>query len=193
MTLLVLGLIVFLSAHSLRILAEDWRGAQIAKLGLGAYKGIYSVVSVLGFVLIVIGYGQARAAPLVLWDPPLWTRHVTALLMLFTFVLLVAAYVPGNRIKAMVAHPMILGVKIWAAGHLLSNGTLADLLLFGGFLVWSVLDYRAARRRDRVHGRIRTASTLASTVVTIVVGVALWAVFAMYLHGRLIGAQPFVT
>ena len=193
MTLLIAGLIVFLGVHSVRVFAEDWRGRQIAKLGLGAYKGIYSVASLIGLVLIVVGFGQARAAPVVLWTPPLWTRHLSALLVLFAFVLLVAAYMPRNRIKAAVAHPMILGVKIWAAGHLLSNGTLAELLLFGGFLLWAVFDYRAARRRDRVQGRIVVQPTLAGTVATIVVGVGLWAAFAFHLHARLFGVRPFVT
>jgi uncharacterized membrane protein len=192
MTLLIAGLIVFLGAHSVRIFAEDWRGAQIAKLGLGAYKGIYSVVSALGLVLIVIGYGQARGAAIVIWDPPLWARHVSALLVLFAFVLLAAAYVPRNHIKAAVGHPMILGVKIWAFGHLLANGHLEDLLLFGGFLAWAVFDYRAARRRDRSQGRAGVRGTLAGDVTTIVVGAGAWAVFALYLHGWLIGVRPFV-
>jgi uncharacterized membrane protein len=162
-------------------------------MGMPAYKGVYTLASVLGFALIVIGYGQARTAPLVLWDPPLWTRHLSALLMLFAFVLLVAAYVPGNRIKAAVKHPMILGVKIWALGHLLANGTLADVLLFGGFLVWAVFDYRAARLRDRRQGSAVAPPTLAGTVATLVIGVVLWAAFAMYLHAWLFGVSPFVT
>ncbi len=193
MTLLIAGLIVFLGAHSVRIFAEGWRRAQIAKLGLGAYKGIYSVVSALGLVLIVIGYGQARGAAIVIWDPPLWARHVSALLVLFAFVLLAAAYVPRNHIKAAVRHPMVLGVKIWAFGHLLANGHLEDLLLFGGFLVWAVFDYRAARRRDRSQGRVEVRGTLAGDVTTIVVGAAAWAVFALYLHAWLIGVRPFVV
>jgi uncharacterized membrane protein len=192
MTWLIAGLIVFLGAHSVRIFAEVWRGAQIAKLGLGAYKGIYAVVSALGLVLIVIGYGQARGAAIVIWDPPLWARHVSALLVLFAFVLLAAAYVPRNHIKAAVGHPMILGVKIWAFGHLLANGHLEDLLLFGGFLAWAVFDYRAARRRDRSQGRAGVRGTLAGDVTTIVVGAGAWAVFALYLHGWLIGVRPFV-
>jgi uncharacterized membrane protein len=193
MMLLIAGLIVFLGVHSLRIFADDWRGAQIARMGVGTYKAVYSIVSALGLALIVVGYGQARAVPVVLWDPPLWTRHLSALLMFFAFVLLVAAYVPRNHIKAAVKHPMVLGVKVWAAGHLLANGHLEDLLLFGGFLAWAVFDYRAARRRDRMHGRVDARGTLASDVATIVIGAAAWAVFALYLHARLIGVRPFVT
>jgi uncharacterized membrane protein len=193
MALLIAGLVVFLGTHSLRIFAERRRSAWIARKGLGAYKALYSAVSLLGLVLIVVGYGQARMAPLPLWDPPLWTRHVSALLVLFAFVLLAAAYVPRNRIKRAVGHPMILGVKIWAAGHLLANGTLADLLLFGGFLAWAVLDYRAARARDRLHGRVETKATLSGTVTAVIVGAVLWAAFAFRLHGWLFGVQPFVT
>jgi len=193
MLLLIAGLVIFLGVHSLRIFAEPWRGAQIARLGVGAYKGIYSVASALGLVLLVIGYAQARATPIVIWSPPLWTRHLSALLVLFAFVLLVAAYVPRNRIKAAVGHPMILGVKLWAAGHLLANGTAADVLLFGAFLLWAVLDLRAARARDRVHGRVSAGASLAGDVATIVIGVVLWAAFAFHLHAWLFGVRPFVT
>ncbi len=193
MTLLVTGLIFFLAVHSVRIFADDWRSAQIAKMGEGAYKGIYSLASVIGLALIVLGYVQARTVPIVLWNPPLWTRHVSALLMLFAFVLIVAAYVPRNHIRPAVKHPMVLGVKIWAAGHLLANGTLADVLLFGGFLAWAVFDFRAARARDRRQGRSDAKGTLAADVTTIVIGAVSWAAFAVYLHAWLIGVQPFAV
>ena len=149
MTVLIIGLILFLGVHSVRIFAEGWRTAQIAQRGEGAWKGLYSVASIVGFGLIVWGYGLARAEPTVLWAPQPWARHLAALLMLFAFILLAAAYVPNNGIKAWVHHPMVLGVKVWALAHLLANHTLADLLLFGSFLVWAVLDFRAARQRDR--------------------------------------------
>ena len=193
MTLLIAGLIVFLGVHSVRIFADGWRSAQVARLGLGAYKGIYSAVSALGLVLVVVGYGQARAVPLLLWNPPLWTRHLSALLMLFAFVLLVAAYVPRNHLRVMAKHPMVLGVKIWAAGHLLANGHVEDLLLFGGFLLWAVFDFRAARQRDRINGRVDARGTLAGDAATVIIGAALWAVFARYLHAWFIGVQPFVS
>ena len=193
MLLLVAGLVIFLGVHSLRIFAEPWRGAQIARLGVGAYKGIYSLVSLLGLALIVVGYGQARGAPVALWHPPLWTRHLSALLVLFAFVLLAAAYVPRNRIKAAVGHPMIIGVKLWATGHLLANGTAADVLLFGGFLLWAVFDLRAARARDRIHGRVGVRASLAADAATVIAGVASWWVFAFYLHGWLFGVRPFVS
>jgi uncharacterized membrane protein len=132
MTLLILGLVIFLGVHSLRIVSEDLRTRLRGRLGEGAYKGLYTVLSIAGFVLIVVGYGQARQDPTLLWATPAWTRHLAALLTIPAFVLLVAAYVPGNAIKARLHHPMVLGVKVWALAHLVANNTLADLLLFGG-------------------------------------------------------------
>lgn len=149
MTMLIWGLVLFLGVHSLRVFAEGWRTALRQRMGENAFKGVYSVVSIVGFALIVWGYAAARQQPLVLWVSPAWTRHLAALLTLPAFVLLVAAYVPGNAIKARLHHPMVIAVKVWAFAHLLANNTLADLLLFGGFLVWAALSFRAARGRDR--------------------------------------------
>src|SRR5262245_54032384 len=128
LTWLIVGLVIFLGAHSVRIFAEEWRARQIERLGHQPWKGLYSLVSVAGFALIVWGYGLAREHPVSLWNPPAWTRHVAALLTIITFVLWTAAYVPGNRIKAALGHPMILGVKVWALAHLISNGRLADVV-----------------------------------------------------------------
>jgi uncharacterized membrane protein len=149
MTVLILGLLLFLGAHSVRIFADGWRARQVARLGEGKWKGVYSVVSAIGFVLIVWGYGLARADPVFLWSPPLWTRHVAGLLTVPAFILLAAAYVPGNRIKAKVGHPMVAGVKVWAFAHLLANGTLAAVVLFGAFLVWAVAEFASARGGGR--------------------------------------------
>ncbi|MCE2948118.1 MAG: NnrU family protein [bacterium] len=190
MTLLLIGLIVFLGAHSTRIFAEGWRGSMVAKLGANGWKALYSLVSIAGLALIVIGYGAARADPVWLWSPPVWTRHAASLLTLGAFILLVAAYVPSNRIKAAVGHPMVAGVKLWAFAHLLSNGTLADVLLFGSFLAWAIADFIAARRRDRLAGVTYSGGTI-PTVVTVLLGVVLWAAFAFWLHRLLIGVAPF--
>jgi len=190
MTVLVLGLILFLGVHSLRIFAEGWRTKQIARLGELPYKGMYAIASLAGFILIIWGYGMAREAPVILWTPPFWTRHVAALFVLAAFVQIAAAYVPRNRIKGALGHPMILGVKAWAFGHLLANGTLAALILFGGFLVWAVFDYRAARLRDRASGRRDTKATLEGDAGTIVLGLIAWVAFAFYLHVWLIGVPP---
>jgi uncharacterized membrane protein len=191
MTILILGLLIFLGAHSVRIFADGWRTRQLARLGEGKWKGLYSVVSAVGLVLIVWGYGLARAEPTVLWMPPLWTRHVAALLTVPAFILIVAAYVPGNRIKAGLGHPMVAGVKVWAFAHLLANGTLAGVILFGAFLAWAVADFASARRRDRRAGTVYPAGTIARDAVAVIVGLVAWAAFAFYLHGWLIGVRPF--
>jgi uncharacterized membrane protein len=191
MTVLVLGLIVFFATHSVRIFADGWRTKQVARLGLRKYKNIYSVVALAGFVLIVWGYGLASADPVVLWTPPVWTRHVAALLNLPAFILLAASNPRGNFIKAAVGHPMVLGVKVWAFAHLIANGTLADVVLFGSFLVWSIVDFGAARRRDRRERTTYPAGTPARNAMTVVIGIALWLLFAFWLHAWLIGVEPF--
>ena len=191
MTLLILGLVIFLGMHAVRVFADDWRSRFIASRGAGAWKGLYSVVSVLGLALIVWGYGAARQQPVLLWIAPVWTRHLAALLTIPAFVLLVATYVPGNSIKARVHHPMVLGVTLWALAHLLANNTLADLLLFGGFLLWAVLSFRAARARDGAAGVVYPPGRAGPTAVAVLVGLGAWALFAFWAHGLLFGVRPF--
>jgi uncharacterized membrane protein len=189
-TILILGLIIFLLPHSVRIFADGWRTAQLTRLGEGPYKGIYSVVSILGFALICWGFGLARQQPVQLWSPPYGMRHLAALLTLIAFVLVTAAYVPRNSIKARLHHPMILGVKSWAVAHLLANGNLAHVVLFGAFLAWGVVNFIAARKRDRSAGTQYPSGAMGPTIVTVLVGVAAWAVFALWAHGYLIGVKP---
>lgn len=191
MAILVLGLILFLGVHSVRIFADLWRTRTISARGEKPYKGIYTLVSLAGFALIVWGYGLARHNPVVVWNPPRGMNHLAALLMLFSFVLLVAAYVPRNAIKAKLHHPMILSVKVWALAHLLANGMLADVVLFGAFLVWAVLDFRAARQRDRAGNVQYAPGTAKGTTIAVVVGLVAYGVFAVWLHGILIGVRPF--
>lgn len=191
MSLLILGLVLFLGTHSLRIFAEGWRTTTRARLGEGAFKGVYTLLSLAGFVLICYGYGLARQNPVVLWQPPVAMRHVAALLTLVSFILLAASGVPRNSIRAKLRHPMVLGTKVWAFAHLLANGNLADVVLFGAFLVWAVLSFRAARGRDRAQGITYAAGTASGTAITVVAGVVLWAVFAFWAHGALIGVRPF--
>jgi uncharacterized membrane protein len=191
MTLLILGLVLFLGVHSTRVFADGWRTATIAKIGEKPWKGVYSVLSLATFVLLVWGYGQARQNPVLLWIPPAGMRHVAALLMAIAFILFVAAYVPRNWFKAKLHHPQFLSVKVWAFAHLISNGMLIDVLLFGGFLVWAVLGFTAARRRDRVARTYYVPASVQGTVTAVVVGLAAWAVFAFWLHGWLIGVKPF--
>jgi uncharacterized membrane protein len=192
MTALILGLLLFLGIHSTRIVADGTRSAFITQRGAKAWKGLYTVLSLAGFALLVWGYGMARQQPTVLWaTPPVWTKHLAALLTLISFVLITAANVPGNGIRARLHHPMTLGVKVWAFGHLIANNTLADLLLFGGFLVWSIVLFASARRRDRAAGKTYAPGTASRTVLTVVIGVVLWVVFAFWAHGWLIGVRPF--
>lgn len=190
MSILILGLVLFLGVHSVRIVAEGWRTQTRARMGEGTWKGLYSVLSLAGLALIVWGYGLARQQPVVLWNPPIAMRHAASLLTLVAFILLVAAYVPRNALKAKLHHPMVLGVKTWALAHLISNGNLADVLLFGSFLLWAVFDFRAARQRDRALGTSYPSGTLAGTGITVVLGLVAWAVFAFWAHAVLIGISP---
>jgi len=191
MALLIVGLVIFLGVHSVRIFANDWRTAQIAKVGPKVWKGSYALLSLIGLVLIVYGYGLARASAIVLYLPPLWLRHLGTVLTIPAFILIIAAYVPGTRIKRAVGHPMVLGVKLWALAHLLANGALADLVLFGSFLVWAVFSYVAARRRDRAAGTVYAIGPVSRDATAVAIGLVLWAVFAFWLHGLLIGPRPF--
>lgn len=188
---LLLGLLIFLGVHSVRIVAEDWRTATLARRGEAVWKLGYTALSLLGFGLIIWGFGQARLTPVVLWPSVRGMNHLAALLTLIAFVLLAAAYVPRNHLKAKLRHPMILGVKLWALAHLLANNTLADLLLFGAFLVWAVLCFRAARQRDRAGATPPPpVGTALGTALTLLIGVAAWAGFAFWAHAALIGVRP---
>jgi uncharacterized membrane protein len=178
MIFLALGVLIFFASHSVRIFADGWRTSRIAALGERSWKGAYALISLLGLALMVWGYGETRAAP-ALWYPPGWTRYMAALMTLPAFVLLVAAYVPGTRIKAVVGHPMVMGVMLWALAHLMSNGRVGDLLLFGAFLVWAFVDYMSLRHRGRLSGIHYATGQLARDAVAAVVGVALWALFVM--------------
>lgn len=190
MALLILGLLIFLGTHSVRIFADDWRAAQRRRFGERGWMLAYTVLSLIGFWLLLRGYGQARQDTVALWAPPLAMRHLAAVLTLFAFILLAATYVPRNAIKARVGHPMVLGVMLWAAAHLLANGTVADLILFGSFLVWSLLSFLSARRRDRLAGSVH-AGTAAGAVTAFAIGTLAWAAFAFWLHGPVIGVRPF--
>jgi uncharacterized membrane protein len=163
---------------------------MVARMGPLPWKGLYSVISILGFIVLIWGFRQARQESLVLWSSPRWMTHVTAVLMVFSFILLVSAYVPGNWFKARWHHPMVLGVKVWALAHLLSNGVAADVVLFGAFLVWAVLSFAAARRRDRANGTVYPPGNAIGTSIAVAVGLVAWSVFALLLHGPLIGVRP---
>ena len=210
MTELILGLILFLGAHSVRIVADDWRTQKMEALGEKAFKGVHALISLLGFYLLVVGYGEARLQTVVIWNPPTATRHISLLLMLFSSILMVAAYIPRNHLKIRMGHPMVLSVKVWALSHLLANGNLADMLLFGAFLIWALLNFKSARVRDRVQVQLPDSNAevnvggssaslpedvpvkpnLVATLITLAGGIALWAVITFVLHAKVVGVAP---
>ena len=189
MTLLIVGLIIFLGIHSVSIVAPAWRDAQIARRGERAWKGVYSVVSLIGFLLLLYGYGAARQSSAMLYTPPAAMRHVALLLMLPVFPLLLAAYLPG-RIQSATRHPMLLAIMIWALAHLLANGTLADVLLFGAFLAWAVLDRMAVMRRTVPHVVRGAPASKINDLIAVAGGLAIYAAFIMGVHLWLIGVSP---
>jgi uncharacterized membrane protein len=190
MTYLILGMLIFFAAHSVRIYAGGWRAAQIARMGEQGWKGVIGLISLAGLALMVWGYGETRAMA-DLWTPPSWTRHLAALLTLPAFVLLVAAYVPGTRIKAALGHPMVIGVALWAFSHLIANGRAGDLLLFGGFLAWAWVDFLSARHRDLLARTHYPAGPWSRDLSAWIAGIVAWALFAKWGHVWLIGVAPF--
>lgn len=187
---LILGLVIFLGGHSVSIVAPAWRDGMARRLGEWPWKGLYSIVALVGFVLVVWGYGQARMDPVWLYVPPPWMRHVAFLLMLFVFPLFLAAYLPG-RIQSTLKHPMLVAVKVWALAHLLTNGTLADVVLFGSFLAWAVAD-----RISLKHRASRPVPSLPRSgwndAIAVVAGLAVYLAFLFWLHPVLIG-MPLVA
>jgi uncharacterized membrane protein len=194
-------LVLFLGAHSTRIFAENWRQAVLERLGEKAYKGAYALVSLVGFGLLIVGFDQVRWDSPALWTPPVWVKHVAALLMLLSLVLLACAHAPRNAIKAKLHHPMVLSVKVWALAHLLANPRVADLVLFGAFLLWSVLNFRAARQRDRLAAAAAQETgnagtlvvpevSLAATLRAVGIGVVVWSILLSHGHVWLFGVSP---
>ena len=188
MGVLLIGLVVFFAVHCVSIVNEPWRDRMVARIGEWPWKGIYSLVAIVGFVLIVWGYGLARGDPVVLYTPPMWLRHVTLLLLIPVFPLLLATYFPG-RIQAATKHPMLVATKLWAVAHLLANGTLADVLLFGSFLAWAVVDRISMKRRTQrsIPG---APPSKVNDIIAVVLGLALYAAFVLWLHTWLIGISP---
>lgn len=194
MLLFVVGLVLFLGIHSVSIVAPEWRARRIAARGPGAWKGLYSIVSLVGFALLIYGYGEARRSGIVLYQPPAGLRHLALLLMVPVFPLLLATYLPG-RIKALAKHPMLLAVKFWALAHLLANGGLADVLLFGAFLAWAVVDRISVKRRapDETHAAPGAPARPYNDVIVVVGGLLVYVAFLLYLHRWLIGVSPLAA
>ena len=185
MPTLVLGLILFLGVHSVSIFAPGFRDRAATRLGEWAWKGLYSVVAVIGLILIVAGYGEARLDPHFLYSSPDWLRHLASLLMLIVFPLFLAAYLPG-KIQRAFRHPMLVAVKVWAVAHLLVNGTVADVLLFGGFLAWAVAD-RISLKRRRPRPAPQLPRTAWNDAAALVGGLVIYGVFVGWAHPVLIG------
>ena len=189
MAVLILGLIVFLGTHAFTM-ARGPRARLIERIGEGPYKGVYSLVSLAGVVLIAVGYGQYRAHDWInIWNPPVWTRHLSLVLVWVAFVMFVAAYFPG-RIKSALKHPMLAGVKVWALAHLIANGDLGSILLFGSILAWAVAARINVKRRDvvRVHaGPAAEPAGVRNDLLAVATGTAAYLAFAIWLHPWLIG------
>jgi uncharacterized membrane protein len=192
MLVLILGIIVFLGIHSVRIVAPEWRLAKMAEWGEGRWKGLYSLISLAGFVLLVWGYGLARPDAPVIYEPPAWMKHITELLMLFAFIFLGVFIAKPGRMKPALKHPMLIAIKTWALAHLLANGDLASLILFLSFLAWAVADRIAIRRQERagLAAPYIVAGPVSNDIIAIVVGLVLYALFVWKLHLLLIGVSP---
>lgn len=185
MTILVIGLLLFLGAHSVSIVNVAWRDAMAARLGVWTWKGIYALVAIPGLAMIIWGYGATRLDPIVLYVPPTWSRHLMLLLMVPVFPLFLSTYLPG-RIKNAARHPMLAATKLWAAAHLLVNGSLADVLLFGSFLVWAILDRMSMNRREA--RPIPTAPpSSANDLIAVIGGLLIYAGFVAWVHQHFIG------
>jgi len=186
---LIIGLALFLGMHSISIVAAPARDRLAKKMGPLAWRAIYSVVSIAGFLLIIHGYAVARLSPVVIWQPPGFMSHMTAVLMLPVFVFLTAAYMPG-KIQSALKHPMLVAVKLWALAHLLANGMLADVVLFGSFLAWAVIDRISLKRRVQ-KPMVALPKSGANDVIAVIVGLGIYVAFVLHLHVALIGVRPF--
>ena len=191
MIVFIAGLVLFLGIHSVSIVAPGWRSAQVARRGEGPWKGIYSIVSAVGLALLIVGYGMARKEPVVLYTPPGALRHLALLVMLPVFPLLFAAYLPG-RIRSAARHPFLLATKLWATAHLLANGTLVDVLLFGAFLAWAVADRISVKRRSvaETHDAPAAPARPVNDLIALVGGLASYVVIVFWAHRWLIGVSP---
>jgi uncharacterized membrane protein len=185
MSLLIAGLLIFLGIHTFTTLRE-LRLAAIDKLGDSGYRIVYSIIAFVGLALIVYGYGAYRAAGYIpVWEPPRGMTHLAKLLMWIAFICVTAAYTPVGKIKATLKHPMLVGVKTWALAHLLVNGDLGSMLLFGAFLAWAVYD-RISEKRRGADPAVMVAGFTAGDVMALVIGTILYGLFLTF-HKQLIG------
>lgn len=193
MTLLVIGLALFIGFHSIRIVSPAGRLALIERFGDKGWKALHSIVSLVALVLLVYGFGEARSDTPVLWYPPIWTRHIALTLMIPAVICLVASALPAGWIRTKTKFPLVLAVKIWALAHLIANGELSSILLFATFLAWGVV-LRIALKRAVARGEVTYPVFVSARydVISIIVGLALWAAMILGLHEWLIGVPPLV-
>lgn len=192
MALLILGIVLFLGLHLIRVVAPGLRTSLIASLGEGGWKAAYSIASIVALIVLIYGFGQARDMTPI-WSPPFWMSHITILLMLFAMICLAASLLPAGHIAVRTKHPMVLSVKIWALAHLLSNGDGAAMLLFAAFLAWGVILRISLKRRERAGEIIlRPFVSAKYDVYAIVIGVIVWALIIWKLHAWIIGVSPLV-
>jgi len=184
MMLFILGLIIFFVPHFYTTFARESRARLIARLGDGPYKGLYSLVSLIGFVLIIIGWRSASAEPL--YTTPYFFRHISYFLMLIALVLIVAAYAPPGKIGHAVKHPMLAAVKIWAFAHLLVNGEIRSVILFGSFLAYAVIDRIAVKRRNT---QTRPAGPVRNDIIALLIGLGVYLFILFYGHRYIAGVS----
>jgi uncharacterized membrane protein len=186
----IIGLVVFLGAHVF-VSMRGHRAALIARFGEGPYKGLFSVVSIIGLVLIGYGFARYRAEGLIpLWYPPAWTRHIVEAAMWPASVALVAAYIPGD-IKRVLKHPLLVAVKIWAAAHLCANGDLGGIILFGSVLAWAIYDRITLKRRNDTGSPPIPVGGRRNDIIAIVVGTIVYAALGLVFHPIVIGVPAF--
>jgi uncharacterized membrane protein len=193
MTILVLGLVIFLGLHSTRIVAEDARAQAIARFGENVWKMIYSAVSAIGFILIVWGFARARYDAPQLWAPPVWARHATLLLMMISMLLLAGYIFKRSHIAVALHHPMVLSVAVFAAAHLIANGSAADALLFGAFFIWAVADLVSSYARDRRNAVVYPEPNAGATIGSLGLGLVFWVAIVFWLHLWLFGVSPLAA
>ncbi|MDX0162938.1 NnrU family protein [Sinorhizobium meliloti] len=193
MAILVLGIIIFLGMHLVRVVAPGFRAGIIDSRGKGTWMGLYTIVSLVGLCLIIYGFSQARGETGMLYDPPTFLGHIALLLMLVAFIVLAAGFLPAGRIAVALKHPQVLSIKIWALAHLLANGETSSVLLFGSFLAWAVILRISLKRRERAGEKVLPVFKSArNDVLAVVIGLVAFVLFVWKLHELLIGVQPVV-
>jgi len=193
MTLLLLGIVIFLGMHLVRVVAPGLRASVIERQGKGVWMGIYTAISLAGLLLIIYGFGEARAVTGMLYNPPVFLKHISLLLMLLAFIYLAAGFLPAGRIAVAVKHPQVLSIKIWALAHLLANGETSSVLLFGSFLAWAVILRISLKRRERAGEKVLPVfRSTSNDLLAVVIGAVAYGLFVWKLHEWLIGVAPIV-